>query len=93
MPNAKPYNYSDMTGIVALSGTAPQGTWTAVYDSGSAGTPWGKVSWHSHEPTGTLITVRARSSEMTTTLGNAMYVTVANGIPINNLPHGRYLQV
>jgi streptogramin lyase/uncharacterized protein YegL len=88
---ADPYTYSDMTGMVAMGRTAPQGTWRVIYDSGKAGTPWGKVSWNS-SPTGT-VTVRARSAELTTTLGNATYVTVTNGAMIDSLPNGRYIQV
>ncbi len=37
LPGADPYNYSDMTGALALGNTSPQGTWQVIQDSGVAG--------------------------------------------------------
>jgi YVTN family beta-propeller protein len=87
-----PYNYSDMTGFVALGSTAPQGTWTVIYDSGRAGTPWGTVSWTSSEPAGSTVTARARSAETIAGLGGATYIDASNGVDIDP-PDGRYLQI
>jgi type VI secretion system protein ImpC len=42
---AGPYNYSDMTGVVAIGSTAPQGTWTVVHDGGLPGAAWGNAAW------------------------------------------------
>jgi hypothetical protein len=90
---AYPYNYSDMTGIVSRSQTAPQGTWTVGYDGGAIGRNWGKICWNNDpcdQPPGTSITARARSSEDQVTwspwedVGNCVDLTV---------PDGRYLQV
>lgn len=101
---ASPYNYSDMTGMVSLGTTAPQGTWTIIFDSEEAGTEWGKVSWNTEnlqncpataaerEPAGTSITTRARSAESVAGLGGATYIDAPNGADIDP-PNGRYLQV
>jgi len=87
---AAPYNYSDMTGAVSRTTTAPQGTWTVIFDSEEAGTEWGKVSWTSSEPPGTSVTARARSSEDRVSFSG--YVSAPNGADIGP-PNGRYLQV
>ena len=99
---AGPYNYSDMTGQIALSTTAPQGTWTVVFDSG--GTEWGTISWNTEkgqncpaapaqqEPAGTSITVRARTAATQAGLGAATYVNATNGVDIN-VPDGRFIQI
>jgi streptogramin lyase len=89
---AEPYNYSDMTGSVIL-GTVPQGTWTVIHDSGIAGTPWGTISWHSNEPEGTSIAVRARSAEDPADLSSQPWVEVANGVEFTEVSNGRYLQI
>lgn len=92
---ASPYNYSDMTGLVALSQTAPQGTWTVVYDGGAAGMNWGTVSWNlepcSMQPMGSSITARARSSADQVTW--SAWETAMNGVDLAVVPDGRYLQV
>lgn len=38
-----PYTYSDATGLSVVS-PAPTGTWTVIFDSDAADTPWGTVS-------------------------------------------------
>ncbi len=91
-PGSAPYNYSDMTGTQILGTTAPQGTWTVIYDSGAAGTPWGKIAWNSQEPAGSAVTARARSADTQAALGTASYVSAANGIE-RSLGSGRYIQV
>jgi streptogramin lyase len=89
---AQPYNYSDMTGSVVL-GSPPQGKWVVVYDSGAAGTPWGKISWNSHVPAGTSLSVRVRSAQTSSGLGSQPWVTVGNGVPFTTVPAGRFLQI
>ena len=85
------YSYSDMTGIVVRTVTTKTGTWTVDYDSGTAGTSWGKVSWNSNEPAGTSVTVRVRSSNDTTSW--SVWETVTNGVPMSSTRDGRYLQI
>jgi len=101
---ASPYNYSDMTGFVAIGSTAPQGTWTVVYDSEQSATEWGKVSWNTEnsspcpstpqgrEPAGASITSRVRSAETPAALAAEAYVGTSNGVDVS-IPNGRYLQV
>lgn len=78
-----PYNYSDMTGFVAFGSTAPQGTWTVVFDTGSAGTAGCVISWNNEpqgaEPPGTSIAVEARAADNVVDLPAQAYVAVANG--------------
>jgi len=90
-PGAGPYNYSDMTGAVALGRTAPQGRWTVTHDSGQAGTPWGRVRWTSWQPPGATVTARARAADSVAALGGQSWAPVTNGIE-TGLPAGRYLQ-
>ena len=65
---AGPYNYSDMTGGVGLSGNS-SGTWNVVRDGGKEGTEWGTVTWNGedcanpHEPAGTSLSVRIRAAD------------------------------
>jgi YVTN family beta-propeller protein len=57
-PNARPYNYSDMTGTVLTGSTNPQGTWRRVLNGG-AGATWDQIFWNTEVegviPTGTDI--------------------------------------
>ncbi len=89
---AFPYNYSDMTGMVALGITAPQGIWSIIHDSGVAGTAWGKVAWNSFEPLGSTMTARVRSAESAAGLGSASFIDISNNVDIDS-PDGRYLQL
>jgi streptogramin lyase len=91
-PNASPYNYSDMTGMVVRSFTTRRGTWLVVHNSGEAGTAWGAVTWTSLEPTGTAVTVRARAADAVSDLGNTAWQAVGNGTRLASVS-GRYLQV
>lgn len=89
---AAPYNYSDMTGSVIL-GALRQGKWIVVHDSSTAGTGWGTVSWRSHEPAGTGLSVQVRSAEDSADLGSRPWVEVQNGVVFTTVPDGRYLQI
>ena len=66
-PEASPYNYSDMTGIVAIGVTSPQGTWSVVEDAGTPGSEWGPIVWNAEaqgsEPPGTEIVMEARAAD------------------------------
>lgn len=82
---AGPYNYSDMTGFVAIGATSPQGTWTVVQDSGAQGTDWGTITWNTEpqgsEPSGTSIIVEARAADTQAGLSSQPFVPVSNGVP------------
>ncbi|MFC1977620.1 hypothetical protein ACFLWS_05080 [Chloroflexota bacterium] len=86
-----PYTYSDATGIGLRGSIKPQGTWTAVYDSGDASAGWGTVSWNSEEPQGTEITVKVRSSIDQTAWSS--WEDTTNGGSLTSTPDGQYLQV
>jgi streptogramin lyase len=85
------YTYSDFTGIISRTITTRIGTWTVVFDSEAADTPWGTLSWHSLEPDGTSITVRARSSN--DKISWSTWENAKNGVPLSATPNGRYLQI
>lgn len=95
LPGASPYNYSDMTGALALANTSPQGTWQVIQDSGVDGAGWGVVSWNLEDagavPAGTGLVVEARAAETEAALGAARFVVVENGLAFDLT--GRYLQV
>jgi streptogramin lyase len=85
------YTYSDMTGIVSRTVTTKIGTWTVVFDSEAADTPWGTVSWNSNEPAGTSVSVKVRSSNDKSTW--SAWETATNGVPLSSTPDGRYLEI
>jgi len=91
---AYPYNYSDMTGIIALSQTAPQGFWKIVYDGGAPDMKWGLVCWNDEscatQPQGSAITARVRTSNDQVTW--SAWVTVDNCVNFV-APDGQYLEV
>jgi streptogramin lyase len=90
---ASPYNYSDMTGFVLLSGTS-SGSWSAVHDSGVAGTSWGTANWTATVPAGTSLDVEVRTAETQLGLAGASYVPVANGVSLCASPlTGRFIEV
>lgn len=91
--SAGPYNYSDFTGFVTLSTTAPSGIWTVIHDSGTAGTQWGTVKWSpTNQPAYTGIKVEVRAAASETLLTNA-FRTVTNDVSFFGTVTGRYFQV
>jgi hypothetical protein len=90
--NAVPYNYSDMTGAVVAGVTAPQGTWTVIYDGGGSAIPWELVSWNASVPPGASVTVQVRAADSQADLGAESYAPVSNGVPFAGVV-GRYIQV
>jgi hypothetical protein len=94
-PAASPYNYSDMTGSIALLKTLPRGTWEVIQDGGQVGTVWGKVTWNTEAagslPPGTLILVEVRAADTVAGLGGRPFVQVQNDVGFSVT--GRYLDV
>jgi hypothetical protein len=86
-----PYTYSDATGLGYRTSMTPTGTWTVIYDSGSAGTAWGTVSWTDSVPTGASVEVKVRTAETETGLGLVTYQTESNGVGFSAT--GRYIQI
>jgi hypothetical protein len=91
---AGPYNYSDMTGAVAMGVTSLQGTWNVVRNSGTAGTEWGKVSWTEDLPTGTDIKIEVRAASSEAGLASGTFVEVTNGVSFCENPlTGQYIEI
>lgn len=95
LPGASPYNYSDMTGAVALNTTSPQGAWQMVIDGVEAGRPWIDVHWNEEPegviPAGASVIVEVRVAETQVGLGAQLFVPVENGQPV--ALEGRFLEV
>lgn len=81
----------DLTGIVARNLTSRFGTWTVVFDSQVAGTPWGNITWDAHTPSGTQVRVRARSSEDQEDW--SAWEPAASGVDLGSTPPGRYIEI
>jgi len=89
---AFPYVYTDGSGLTTRNTTNnKQGTWTVVYDSTAAGTPWGKLNWTESAPAGTIVEVQARTADSAAALELQSYAPVTKNVNFNAA--GRYLQV
>ena len=84
-----PYNYSDMTGST-LTAPPNSGTWTVVFDSGEAGTEWGRIGWNALVPDGAALSVTAASSEDGLIFSDPP-VNVTKDMDFA-VPNGRYLK-
>jgi streptogramin lyase len=91
-PGASPYNYSDMTGFVAIGSTAPQGTWTVVCNSGVLGLEWGTVGWNELAPAGTDVRVEVRAADVLLDLASVPYREVQSGERFEGV-FGQFLDV
>lgn len=87
-----PYVYTDGSGLTTKNTTLNKlGTWTVVYDSGAAATPWGKINWTDTVPSGASVEVLARTSDNPASLDLQTYVPINKNIAFNAT--GRYIQV
>ena len=87
-----PYVYTDGSGLTTKNTTNnKQGTWTVVYDSAAANTPWGKVNWTDLVPAGGSIEVSTRSANTQAALDLQAYVPVAKNVNFGG--SGQFLQV
>ena len=89
--NAGPYNYSDMTGIIALQ-TAKRGRWNVVHDSTEQETEWDKIEWKSYEPDNTLIKVVVRSADRQSDLSSKEFISINNAESLVNII-GQFIEV
>ncbi len=90
---AGPYNYSDMTGAIAVGITSQQGTWDAVFDGASNGLDWGKAAWNGATPQGTSIRVSVRAADTLAGLAGVAFRPISNGVPFNGTGVlGRYIE-
>jgi hypothetical protein len=78
----QPYTYTDATGIQRFTTTQPQGTFTAILDSGSANQVWRRVFWNTEPqgavPANTSITVEARAATSQAALAGQAFLPVTN---------------
>lgn len=87
---AGPYNYSDMGGHTLFSATAPQGSWTVVYDSGMHDCEWDSIAWTAQQDPGTNVIVQVRASNSPTPSGP--WTVVTNNQALTAVV-GRYIQI
>lgn len=91
---AAPYNYSDMTGGVAI-GNPTQGFWNVVHDGLAAGTSWGMIEWNTEPeasvPAGSSIAVEARAADTVPALTGQVFIPVTSGVPFSL--KGRHIEV
>lgn len=97
--SSKPYNYSDMTGMVALQ-TSATGAWNVVHDSGgTGGTIWNRVIWNTEQcvttpvPPGTSLEVDVRASDNPAALAILPYTRVNDPMQELTGVEGRYIEV
>jgi streptogramin lyase len=90
---ARPYDYSDMTGITPLV-NFPQssGMWEVTYDSGVANTQFGRISWNASVPANTDFTVEFRASNDPLAFPTLPFTTAQNGVVFTGVS-GRYVNV
>lgn len=78
--HASPYNYSDMTGFVALGSTCREGSWTVLHDGGCAGLDWGILTWNALNTNAfNQIIVEIRADDSQSLLPTHPFLTVGNG--------------
>jgi streptogramin lyase len=96
LPAGSPYNYSDMTGIVAAGVSQPSGFWQVTHEGCAAGTRWASVAWHDLVPANTSLVVEARASDDIAALTLQAWRPMTNGAGLCDAPEplvGQYLQV
>ncbi|CAG1002639.1 hypothetical protein PHYC_03009 [Phycisphaerales bacterium] len=92
--NAYPYNYSDMTGVIAVGITSQQGSWDVVFDSQVPALDWGKVTWDGATPAGTAITVGVRAADTVAGLTGVPFTFITKDDPFNGTGvNGRYIEL
>ena len=94
LPGTAPESYGDMTGFVSLAGTggSDDGIWNVVFDSETAGTPWGTASWDDEQPLGSKVSVFVRASDDRFALPLEPFREVFNGQPFRG-EFGRFIEV
>ncbi|HEY9205334.1 MAG TPA: hypothetical protein VIO58_05385, partial [Candidatus Methanoperedens sp.] len=86
----QPYTYSDATGL-GLRMSILTGTWTVIYDSGTAGIEWGRISWNGSVPAGASINVTLRTADTIEGLQLATYQQANNNEDFSAT--GRFIQI
>jgi len=88
---ARPYNYSDMTGIIAMD-TALQGTWNVIHSSENLDAKWLRIKWSSEEPEGTRIQVSIKAANAQADLNNQQFIEISNESDLEDIT-GKYLEI
>ena len=65
------YSYSDMTGHLLRTFTAPEGLWTQIFDAGYAMPSWDRVEWDATIPADTSVEVSVRGADTEAALATA----------------------
>lgn len=78
-PGARPYNPSDMTGVVATTTGLQSGLWQVTTDGGDDEVEWSQVSWSADVPAGATLEVFARAASDAGSLAGAPWVATGNG--------------
>jgi streptogramin lyase len=94
--DARPYNYSDMTGSLVGGITNPTGTWVSgAIDGGLTGTKWDKIFWNTEAqgdiPADTTLTVSVRAAESIAGLSGLAWQEYVSGDMLGLT--GRYAQI
>ncbi len=92
LANCGPYNYSDMTGSVALGTTSPSGLWSVVLDGETVGRAWRRLDFNVETPGGTETTVEVRAADNPASLGTVEPMRALSGATFCGIS-GRYLEV
>jgi len=87
--HTRPYNYSDMTGIISRSITTRSGTWTVVYQEASLNKA--TVSWTADTPSDSTITVMAESSVDGVTWSTAQQIQ--SGVEFNTVANATRIRL
>ncbi len=82
--------YGDLTGQMALVGTAPSGFWTVTYTNGSYNQPWRSVTWNASTIDSTQVQVQVRAFNGSSPNGN--YQLIVAGQSLTNVV-GTNLQI
>jgi len=88
---ARPYNYSDMTGIIAIH-TAAQGSWNVIHSSINTQAIWTKIEWTSEEPEGTSIRTLVRAADTQSNLTKEDFIEIENGNELQDII-GKYIEI
>jgi streptogramin lyase len=91
------YSYSDMTGHLLRTFTAPEGHWYQVFDSGYADAYWNEVSWVADVPPDSAVEVSVRASDSPTDFSGSVVCGPFTSSPADlsgcGLGRHRYLQL
>ena len=86
-----PYNYGDMTGVMALSG-ARVGTWSTVFQGTAPGQRWTRLTWDASLPTGASVAVHVRAADTRAQLGGQPLRPTLAGRTLCDV-EGRFVEV